>query len=96
MIPEGERGVWVFNGADARFPAGVFTTRELAEAWISKERLSGTLTWYPLDVSVLEWVVAHGHWKPTKAHHGTPAFKQAFSSACTRHEHYEDGVCRTR
>lgn len=44
-------GVWVFNGG-GDFPAGVFTTRELAEAWIAKHRLVGVLTKYPLDIGV--------------------------------------------
>lgn len=35
--------VWVFNGGGT-FPAAVFTTRELAEAWIARHKVSGVLT----------------------------------------------------
>jgi hypothetical protein len=36
--------VWVFNGARSSFPSGVFETREEADTWIRKWRLTGTLT----------------------------------------------------
>ena len=51
----GEGWVYVFNGADPQqkgrtsLPSGVFTSREKAEAWITRHRLSGLLTAYPLD-----------------------------------------------
>jgi hypothetical protein len=43
MHGEAER-VWVFNGAHASFPAGVFGTQERAEEWIRKNARTGTLT----------------------------------------------------
>src|SRR5687768_5778588 len=53
-------GVWVFNGTATgfRFPAGVFTDITVAEAWIAHHHLSGTLTWYPLDIGAYDWAVA--------------------------------------
>jgi hypothetical protein len=39
--------VWVFNGARNHFPSAVFTELHLAEAWIQKYQLEGTLTAYP-------------------------------------------------
>ena len=53
-------GVWIFSGAKKHFPGGVFTQRGLAESWISKHRLSGTLTLYPLDVGAYEWRLRRG------------------------------------
>jgi hypothetical protein len=35
--------VWVFNGAQNHFPSAVFTERHLAEEWIQKNQLEGTL-----------------------------------------------------
>ncbi len=36
MLPD--RHIWVFNGIGGRFPGGVFTSRELAEAWIRRHQ----------------------------------------------------------
>jgi hypothetical protein len=41
--------VWVFNGARASFPSGLFTELGRAERWIGEHGLTGTLTAYPLD-----------------------------------------------
>ena len=39
-MTEAITSVWVFNGVGARFSGGVFTTRELGEAWIAKHGLT--------------------------------------------------------
>ncbi|WP_446697293.1 DUF7710 domain-containing protein [Streptosporangium sandarakinum] len=44
--------VWVFLGDGARWPSGVFQTRERAESWIKVGELTGMLTEYPLDADV--------------------------------------------
>ena len=44
-----DESVWVFNGDGARFPSGIFRTKEMASAWIATNALSGVLTAYPLD-----------------------------------------------
>ena len=82
--------IWVFNG-DGQFPSAVFSSREKAEAWIGRHRLAGTLTKYPIDVSVYDWVIEKGYWKPTRPHQQTPKFIQQFSSAYMEHYHYECG-----
>jgi hypothetical protein len=48
---------WVFNGGGGRFPSGVFSTREKAEAWINQHGLSGVLTKYPLDEGAWDWAI---------------------------------------
>ena len=58
--------VWVFNGSKARFASAIFSSKQLAIDWITKNRLSGVLTRYPLDVSAYEWAVARGHFTPSK------------------------------
>lgn len=83
--------VWIFNGPKAQFPCGAFTSRELAESWIRQRRLSGTLTAYPLDVGVYEWVVGLGSFVPKREDQRSPEFIQIFSSAYQEHYHYEDG-----
>jgi hypothetical protein len=83
--------VWVFNGGGA-FPSGVFTTQELAEIWIKRNRLTGTLTAYPLDVGIYDWTVEKGYFKPKRDDQKTPGFIGRFSSAWQQHYHYEDGI----
>lgn len=84
--------VWVFNGARANFPSGVFTTKELATAWIAKHKLSGTLTRYPLDQGVYEWALERGYFKPKRDDQKTAEFIGRFSAAHQEHYHYEDGT----
>ncbi|HEY1174204.1 MAG TPA: hypothetical protein VGH19_22755 [Verrucomicrobiae bacterium] len=83
--------VWVFNGAKSRFPSGVFTQRELAETWIRKHKLTGTLTAYPLDVGVYDVAVEKGWFKPEREEQHTSEFIGRFSAAQQEHYHYEDG-----
>ncbi|MEG3788973.1 hypothetical protein V1318_02440 [Lysobacter sp. CCNWLW3] len=83
--------VWIFNGYGAQFPAAVFSSRDLADSWIRQNALSGTLTQYPVDVSVLDWSIQQGSFRPTKPNHATAQFKQSFTSAAQPHDHYTDG-----
>lgn len=80
--------VWVFNGGGT-FPSGVFSTRALAERWIAKHGLTGTLTAYPVDQGVYEWAVERGSFRPKEP--PTPRKVARFSSAYQEHYHYEDG-----
>lgn len=85
-------GVWVFqNALTGRFAGGVFTTRERAEDWIGKNRLSGVLTLYPVDVGVYEWAIEAGLFSPKKPHEEEPPFIGGFTTASQPHHHYEDG-----
>jgi hypothetical protein len=81
--------VWVFNGGGA-FPSGVFSSREKAERWISENKLTGTLTLYPVDIGVWQWAVQEGYFKPTRDDQHQPKFVQHFSCG-HEHYHYEDG-----
>lgn len=83
--------VWVFHGEDADFASGVFTSRERAEAWIQSNKLSGTLTKYPVDIPVYEWAVSAGFFTPKRDDHRTPWFIGRFTSATQEHYHYDDG-----
>ena len=83
--------VWVFNGG-GQFPAGVFSARDRAEAWIAARRLTGTLTRYPVDVGVYAWAVGRGAFPPRRPDQSDPEFIGRFSSASQEHYHYEAGV----
>lgn len=83
--------VWVFNGAKASFPSGVFTDLDRAERWIEDHGLTGTLTAYPLDTGVYEWTIAEGFFRPRNPNEASPEFIGRFTSASMEHHHYEDG-----
>jgi hypothetical protein len=87
--PSSLQGVWVFNGAKANFPSGVFTSRENAEAWIRDHNLEGTLTLYPLDQSTHDHAIANGWFNPKTPQQKLPEFIQRFTSASQEHYHYE-------
>lgn len=84
-------GIWVFNGIGSHFPSGVFTSQALAEEWIAKHKLTGTLTLYPIDTGVYEWAIGKSVFKPKEDRHKTSEFIGRFSSAYQEHYHYEDG-----
>jgi hypothetical protein len=85
-------GVWVFNGGvKSTFSGGVFSKKELAEDWIKKNALTGTLTRYALDMGVYEWAISNGAFNPKRDNQKTPSFIGRFSSASQEHYHYEDG-----
>ena len=94
-----DEGTWVFvfNGQVGdtiwqTFPAAVFSSKERADAWIAKHRLTGILTRYPLDKGVYEWTIERGYFTPKRDEQRTPSFIGRFSSAHTDHWHYEDGA----
>lgn len=84
--------IWIFNGVQPSFPAGVFTTRKNAEAWIRKHSLTGTLTLYPIDVGMYEYAIEKGLFRPKRDEHSTSLFIGRFSGGGIDHFHYEDGA----
>jgi hypothetical protein len=83
--------IWIFSGANKHFPGGVFRSRDVAELWITRNCLTGTLTLYPVDVGAYEWAIDRGLFRPRKPHQSTPEFIGGFSDAGMEHYHYEDG-----
>ena len=83
--------IWVFNGPGSNFPAAIFSRRELAEEWIKKHGLTGTLTRYPIDTGTYDWAISKGYFVPKTEEQRSPAFIERFSSASQEHYHYEDG-----
>lgn len=80
---------WVFQGAGGRFASGVFTSRVQAEEFINFYRLTGTLTWYPVGISVYDWAVRQRWFEPKKPEHYEAGFIQRFTSASQEHYHYD-------
>ncbi|MET3391577.1 hypothetical protein ABIC33_002216 [Variovorax sp. 1140] len=83
--------VWIFNGANAKFPSAVFANKEDAWDWIKRYHLTGVLTKYPLGVSVYDWAIGSGNFKIRSERDSTPEFIGRFSSAAQEHMHFEDG-----
>jgi len=87
---DGLKEVWVFNGPSNHFPSAVFARRDIAEAWIEKHKLRGTLTAYPLNMSIYDWVIGLGYFKPKREEQTRPEFIANFSSAYQEHYYYGD------
>jgi hypothetical protein len=83
--------VWVFSGAKRHFPGAIFTSREMTEPWVRKNRLTGTLTLYPVDVGLYEWAIDTGMFQPRNPQESTAEFIGGFTDATMEHYHYEDG-----
>jgi hypothetical protein len=81
--------VWVFYGMGGRFASGVFTTREKAEAWITKHVLTGTLTRYPLNISAYDWALETGDFRVKKPEQMSAEFIQKFTAGSQEHYHYD-------
>ncbi len=86
-------GVWVFLGEGAIHAGAVFEARAEAEKWIEHYRLTGTLTKYPINQSIYDWVIENGYWAPSTPAHERPKYIAMFSSAYLEHSHYFDGEC---
>ncbi len=85
------RSVWIFNGISGRFAGGVFDSIAEAETWISKHRLTGVLTNYPLNTGVYDWALENRSFVPKTAEHTSPEFIGKFTAASQEHFHYENG-----
>jgi hypothetical protein len=83
-----QKFVWVFSGPHNHFPSAVFSSRDLAEEWVEKYQLRGTLTAYPLDLSVWEWAIERGYFIPKREEQTSSNFIGNFSSASQEHYHY--------
>jgi hypothetical protein len=56
-----------------------------------KNRLTGILTLYPVDIGVYEWAIERGMFTPSKPHEQESAFIGGFTTASQPHHHYEAG-----
>jgi hypothetical protein len=89
-----ETSVWVFCGDNASFPSAVFSTFEKANEWISRKKLSGLLTEYPLDEGVYDWSVRKKYFTPSKPLHMEPKFIGRFTTASQSHYRFENGCLK--
>ena len=87
-----ERSVWIFLGDRARWPSGVFSSRESAVRWVAEHRLTGMITEYPVDVGVYDWAVATGTFRPSRPLHSSSGFVGGFTTAAQEHGHFTDGI----
>ena len=83
--------VWVFVGDGAHFPCGAFVDFASADQAARRNKLSGVLTAYPLDILVYDWAVANSSFRPTEERHSSPKYIQQFTSAVLEHYHYHEG-----
>lgn len=83
--------MWLFNGARCAAPSGAFTASERGDRWIRSNRLTGTLTAYPVDLGVYDWAIACGSFRPKGPRYEGSSFVQRFTSAAQSHVHYTAG-----
>jgi len=83
--------VWVFVGEGSRLPSAVFSTKESAETWIERHRVSGILTAYPVGAGVYDWAIDTGRFRPKSDEQKTSSFIGRFTCAFLEHSHYVDG-----
>lgn len=83
--------VWIFNGNDARFPSGVFSSEQNARKWIFANSLDGVLSEYPLDEGAYDNALRLGMFVPKKDNQNTSRFISNFSSTL-RHFHFVNGI----
>lgn len=91
-IPMDELYIWVVQGSSASFPSAIFSSREKAVRWIEKYKISGILSKYPLDISIYDWAITQGLFKPKRDDQKTPGFIQSFSTVHIEDSQYVDGV----
>ena len=83
--------VFVFSGDKNHLPSAVFSTEETARTWIRENRLSGTLTEYPIDDPIYDWTIRSGYFEPRSDGQRSADFIANFSSAHQNHSHFEEG-----
>lgn len=83
--------VWIFHGDKASLAAAVFSSRPRAEEWISQNRLSGLLTRYPLNISILDWAWEKQFISSQVLESFSGKRAGEFTCAALQHIHFEDG-----
>ena len=56
-----------------------------------KNKLTGVLTKYPIDIGVYDWAIEHDLFIPKEDKHKHPSFIGSFTSASMDHYHFLDG-----
>jgi hypothetical protein len=87
--------LWIFHGAGGGFSSALFSDRLKAEEWIRKYSLTGTLTKMPVDISVYDWAIENGKFKPKRDSQKTGEFIQHFTCGALEHYHYAEGENKT-
>ncbi|KAA6430319.1 hypothetical protein FOE74_20810 [Rufibacter glacialis] len=92
---DNRKSIWVFNSSNKGLPGGVFDDQFLAEKWIAKNKLTGTLTKYPVNQGALDWAIQNNmvNMKPDKlkVKAQDPYFIGEFTTASMEHYHFEGG-----
>lgn len=83
--------VWIFNGDKNMFPSAIFSTKEKALVWIRTNKLTGTLTKYPIDIAIYDWAIENKFFEPKNEFQKNARSIANYSSAHLEHYHFEDG-----
>ena len=69
--------MWVVQGSRASFPSAIFSSKEKAVQWIEKYKISGMLSKYPIDISIYDWTIMKGFFKPKRDDQNLPTLYKA-------------------
>ena len=69
--------MWVVQGSRASFPSAIFSTKEKAVQWIEKYKISGMLSKHPIDISIYDWTIMKGFFKPKRDNQKLPTLYKA-------------------
>lgn len=83
--------IWIFNGDKNTFPSAVFETKEDAIAWIKANKLSGSLSLFPLNISIYDWAIKNNYFAPKNEFQKSATNIANFSTSHLIHCHYLEG-----
>lgn len=84
--------LWIFNGDGGSFSSGVFENQYQAELWIKRYSLNGTLSKYPVGISVYTWAIQNKIFIPKDEAQRGSAFISKFGWGYVEHIHYKNGL----
>jgi|GEM_PF-488618 len=84
--------IWIFSGEGSWSPTAVFHTFEEADTWIRSHKLKGYLSEYPIGISVYDWAIQLGYFKPKHESQNNGWYIQKFGSGYLNHSHYTDST----
>jgi hypothetical protein len=84
--------IWVFMGEGSKMAVGCFDSFDNALTTISKYKLSGLLTQYPMNELAYDWALRNQLFEPKKTEQKTATFIGRFTSASQPHFHFENGI----
>ncbi|WP_297575759.1 hypothetical protein [uncultured Campylobacter sp.] len=82
--------IWIFSNKNTIL--GAFYQKELAEIFIKKYSLSGTLTAYPINEPIYEWSIENEFFAPKNIDEKKAKFIESFTTDKIPTFNYKEGI----